>query len=84
MSRYTDLDLDEIIELTGWDEDSLLHLSKSFIRQRGLLSEFTDFCREWAEDEMKDNERLEDMDAEKEEDEEDEEEEKDEEEEEDE
>jgi len=62
-TRFTDADLNGIISLTGWIELTLLLLYTRFIERQKMTDEFEDYCRELAEDELSEEERLEDEEA---------------------
>lgn len=63
MSRYDDASLDQMIGMTGWDNDSVISLYESFIAARDLEDEFADFCRAQADEELTAEEHVEDYEA---------------------
>lgn len=60
MSRYTDAKLDEIIEMAGWGDTSLLLLALSFIKHNKEADKFESYCRAQAEAELSEEEIEED------------------------
>lgn len=56
MSRYTDLNVDMIFALAGWNKDARLGVYEEFIGRYDLVAEFTEFCRAKAETERSDEE----------------------------
>lgn len=63
MSRYTDLNVDMIFALAGWNKDARLGMYEEFIGGRNLVEAFTDFCRDKAEAERSEDEIDEDEEA---------------------
>ena len=63
MSRFTDMPTEDIVAMSGWNEDTVLSLYANFVAQRNLEDEFAAFCRAQAEEELTDDERLEDEEA---------------------
>lgn len=62
-TRFTDAELEDIVALTGWNDATILSLYANFVADRGLLDEFTDWCRGYAEEELSEEERQEDEEA---------------------
>lgn len=62
-TRYSDVGLDEMVAMTGWNDQILLSLYANFVAERQLLDEFTDWCRAQAEMERTDEEIEQDEEA---------------------
>lgn len=47
--KYPNADLSQLIQVTGWNDASLMSLYANFISHRQLDEEFTQWCRDQAE-----------------------------------